>query len=44
MAFFNLGLDMDVHIQRLVFPTISVCPIEPYEMNRTTDLAFYLLG
>lgn len=44
MAFVNLGLDMDAHSERLVFPTTTVCPIEPYEMNRTADLALHLLG
>lgn len=35
---------MDVHNQQLVFPTIVVCPIESYDLNRTYDLAFYKLG
>lgn len=44
MRFVNLGLDMDVHNQQIVFPTIAVCPIDAYEMNRTTNLASSLLG
>lgn len=44
MIFVNLGLDMDVHNQQIVFPTIAVCPIEPYEINRTVDLAYTMLG
>lgn len=39
-----LGLDMDVHNQQLVFPTIVVCPVEAYDINRTVDLAYYKLG
>lgn len=35
---------MDVHNQQLVFPTVVVCPMEPYETNRTFDLAFTYLG
>lgn len=44
MAFVNLGLDMDAYSERLIFPTTTVCPIEPYEMNRTTELARHILG
>lgn len=44
MTFVNLGLDMDMHNQQLVFPTIAVCPIEPYDINRTADLAHFILG
>lgn len=39
-----LGLEMDVHNQQLVFPTVVVCPIQSYDMNRTNDLAYYELG
>lgn len=44
MNIFCAGLDMDVHNQQLVFPTVVVCPMEPYEVNRTYDLAFTYLG
>lgn len=44
MRFVNLGLDMDVHNERIVFPTVAVCPIEPYEMNRTVELVHSILG
>lgn len=42
--FHCVGLDMDVHNQQLVFPTVVVCPMLPYETNRTYDLAFSYLG
>lgn len=35
---------MDVHNQQLVFPTIVVCPIESYDINRTVELAYTKLG
>lgn len=38
------GLDMDVHNQQIVFPTIVVCPVDPYDGNRTNDLAYSYLG
>lgn len=44
ITFVNLGLDMDVHNQQIVFPTIAVCPIESYELNRTVNLAYSILG
>lgn len=44
MRFVNLGLDMDVHTKQIVFPTVAVCPIEPFDMNRTVELAHSILG
>lgn len=44
MRFVNLGLDMDVHTEQIVFPTVAVCPIEPFDMNRTVELAHSMLG
>lgn len=38
------GLDMDVHNQQLVFPTVVVCPMFPFEPNRTNELAYNYLG
>lgn len=34
---------MDVHNQRLVFPTVVVCPTKPFDPKRTHKLAFYLM-
>lgn len=42
--FFLLGLDMDVHNQQIVFPTIVVCPFSPFDENRTNELAYTYLG
>lgn len=39
-----IGLDMDVHNQQIVFPTIVVCPVDPFDGNRTNDLAYSYLG
>lgn len=41
---FFLGLDMDVHNQQLTFPTVVVCPLEPYDSNRTYEIASTNLG
>lgn len=35
---------MDVHNQHLTFPTVVVCPLEPYDLNRTHELAYLYLG
>lgn len=35
---------MDVHNQQLVFPTIVVCPVEAYDINRTVNVATNELG
>lgn len=33
------GLDTDFHNQQVTFPTVSVCPLVPYDANRTRQLA-----
>lgn len=38
------GLDTDFHNQQLIFPTINVCPVQPYDENRTRNLAYATLG
>ncbi|XP_031627738.1 sodium channel protein Nach [Contarinia nasturtii] len=38
------GLDMDVHNSQLVFPTIVLCPMESYDLNRSYELANTKLG
>lgn len=38
------GLDTDFHNQQVIFPTIDVCPMVPYDENRTKQLAYATLG
>ncbi|XP_037027868.1 sodium channel protein Nach isoform X2 [Bradysia coprophila] len=33
------GLDTDFHNQQVIFPTINVCPLVPYNASRTSQLA-----
>lgn len=38
------GLDTDYHNQQVIFPTVMVCPIEPYDEKSVKDVAYQELG
>lgn len=38
------GLDTDFHNQQVIFPTIALCPVVPYDENRTREVAFGTLA
>lgn len=44
VIFIFIGLDTDFHNQQVIFPTIGVCPIVPYDENRTQEIAYSTLG
>ncbi|XP_058811261.1 sodium channel protein Nach-like [Topomyia yanbarensis] len=38
------GLDTDFHNQEVIFPTVMVCPLEPYEEKVLHEMAFIVLA
>lgn len=36
----DLGLDTDFHNQKLEFPTVSVCPLHPFDEEKVNATAF----
>ncbi|XP_055522415.1 sodium channel protein Nach-like [Wyeomyia smithii] len=38
------GLDTDFHNQEVIFPTVMVCPTEPYDEKSVQELAFITLA
>ncbi|XP_058448045.1 sodium channel protein Nach-like [Malaya genurostris] len=38
------GLDTDFHNQEVVFPTVMICPMEPYDEKNVQELAYITLA
>lgn len=45
MSYFHLpGLDTDFHNQELEFPTVAICPVEPWDEEILNETAYQKLG
>lgn len=42
--FLVLGLDTDFHNQQVLFPTVAVCPNNPYDSELVNETAYRILG
>jgi amiloride-sensitive sodium channel len=40
----HTGLDTDFHNQQLDFPTVTVCPLEPFNATFVNDTAYGSIG
>lgn len=40
----DLGLDTDFHNQELEFPTVAVCPIDPFDVEKVNETAYRTLA
>jgi acid-sensing ion channel, other len=38
--FIDLGLDTDFHNQEMEFPTITVCPLDPFDEDKVNETAY----
>jgi acid-sensing ion channel, other len=38
--FIDLGLDTDFHNQEMEFPTVTVCPLEPFDEDKVNETAY----
>lgn len=38
------GLDTDFHNQQVIFPTVVVCPVDPFDEEKVIDYAYKTLG
>ena len=39
-----IGLDTDFHNQQLEFPTVTVCPVDPYDAEKLNETAYLTLA
>jgi acid-sensing ion channel, other len=40
----DLGLDTDFHNQQMEFPTVSVCPLDPFDEDKVNETAYRVLA
>jgi acid-sensing ion channel, other len=42
--FIDLGLDTDFHNQEMEFPTVTVCPIDPFDGDKVNETAYRIMA